>query len=69
MTTPCLHEEVIGAIKEDVGEIKSELHDMRSDVKELVRVKNIALGVITASRVILLGLIGFIGWLIGIIFK
>lgn len=55
MSAPCEKHEII--------------EEIRDDVKELVRVKNILLGVYTASRVIFIGMVGFIGWLIGTIFK
>jgi hypothetical protein len=45
------------------------IEEIRDDVKELVRVKNILLGVYTASRVIFISIVGFIGWLIGTITK
>lgn len=55
MNTPCEKSDII--------------EEIRLDVKELVKVKNIILGVYTASRVILLAIVGFIGWMIGVFFK
>lgn len=62
MTTPCEQKTII----EDIRDTQKE---MKLDIKELVRVKNIALGIITASRIIMVSLVGFICWLVGIMMK